>query len=262
MICRPAASGSECVLSLLLTTYVMRTSRVGPRPCPHIHRTRDVYFDKDVEPALPLKLMYDLENRSLARQAGDLGDLLMPIFFQLLSQSSHPPVPSEGGVRPPVSRGRPLHFRGGWGVSSPNPRCPLEHEKTGKNGTWVQGKFVRNYTGSTRPADMQSEVWNSLDKKRKKPSGRASSSMELLSRLRIRLRVLPLAPQRVKIATLTLRESLTTLTLLRAASLCRSMSSVMGALAVLHPKDCPAFRSRPCAALSYKEASLGLTPCK
>ena len=91
-------------------------TRVGIRPCPHIHRTRDVYFDKDVDPAFPLTLLYDLENRSLARQAGNLGDLLGPILSQLTSQSSHPPpVPSEGGVRPPAFRVRPLYSRGVWG---------------------------------------------------------------------------------------------------------------------------------------------------
>ena len=32
---------------------------------------------------------------------------------------------------------------------------------------WVNGRFVRNYKGTNRPADMDSFQWNSLDKKHK-----------------------------------------------------------------------------------------------
>ena len=86
-------------------------TRIGPRPCPHIHHTRDVYFDSDVDPFFPLQVMYDISNRSIAGSPDDISKILLPIFASLQS-SLPPPVSSEGGA--PSSSVLPGGFRGGF----------------------------------------------------------------------------------------------------------------------------------------------------
>ena len=76
-----------------------------------------------------------------------------------------------GGLR------HPLCFRGGSGGVHLHHRrnlhpagltnYPLKQKKAGEKGTWVNGRFVRNYKGTNRPADMDPDQWNSWDKKRK-----------------------------------------------------------------------------------------------
>ena len=47
-------------------------TRVGPRPCP-IFITHVTYiFDSDVDPFFPLKVMYDMSNRSIASSPDDI----------------------------------------------------------------------------------------------------------------------------------------------------------------------------------------------
>ena len=122
-------------------------TRVGPRPCPHIHHTRDIYFDSDDDPFFPLKVMYDISNRSIAGSPEDISRILLPVFAGL--QSSHPPpVSSEGGA-PFSSSVLPGGGPGGGSSSSKEPSScstedPPKQEKTGENGTWVNGRFVRN----------------------------------------------------------------------------------------------------------------------
>jgi hypothetical protein len=85
-------------------------TRVGPRPCPHIHRTRDVCFDSTVAPFFPLKVMYDVTNRAITGSPAEISKILIP-FFSTLPSSHPPPVSSEGGAPdhvPPVEA-TPLH---------------------------------------------------------------------------------------------------------------------------------------------------------
>ena len=59
-------------------------------------------------------------------------------------------------------RGPPLGSSSSKEPSSGPTEDPPKQEKTGENGTWVNGRFVRNYKGTNRPADMDSFRWNFL----------------------------------------------------------------------------------------------------